>query len=417
MKSNNSFIIESYLRCLSHFHDISSSFKIKYFKLNLINGTFGVKMNKEDKVYRKLYLKNEILSFDENVSIDIRKKCKWKYSFTIRTICKIYVLFSNSKEEYEKWIQGLKTLLSDEDNNKIVLRLKREENSKMSAGKKKTTVFEKAQKVTVDNEVDIEEDEDDSVIKYKEELHKSMNVINRNKIFRNKESNRSDKSLFKLNEELKVSSNQNLIYYKKDIHNTSFYKRKSEKSSELSTQTQNKKSQLENIWDDLNSDWKVIGEVDTSKIPIKETHIKEKYDNCKLHIKQKDYHIETLHSPDKNQTHSIEPFIVKNNLTLPFYEKINQPIVSHSKVNEEEIDRLNLIQSKLLKQETESIVYLGKNHKQTSPQSDNNTSVYSLISPEIQFETDWPDPTTTNIIPTLSDNNSIIINYNSYDNI
>ena len=412
MKSNNPLIIESYLRCLSHFH--SNSFKVKYFKLNLINGTFGVKINKEDKVYRKLYLKNEILSFDENVSIDIRKKCKWKYSFKVRTICKLYVLFSESKEEYEKWIKGLKELLCNEDNNKIVLRLKREENTKMSAGKKKSTVFEKPKKVTVDNEVDIEDD--DSVIKYKEELNKSMNVLNRNKIFKSKESNISDKSLFNLNEELhqlKISSNPNLIYYKKDIHNTSFYKIKSDSEHT----PQNKKSQRESTWDDLNSEWKVIGEVnkDTAKISVKDKNTKEKYDNCKLHIKQKDYHIETLHFPDKNETHSIDTFIVKDKVTIPSTETLNHLPVSHS--NEEDIDRLHLIQAKLSKQESESIVYLGKNCKQTSPQSDNNTSVYSLISPEIQFENDWSDPTSNNIITTLSDNNSIIVNYNSYDNI
>ena len=254
------------------------------------------------------------------------------------------------------------------------------------------------------------------MIKYKEELNKSMNVLNRNKIFKSKESNISDKSLFNLNEELhqlKISSNPNLIYYKKDIHNTSFYKIKSDSEHT----PQNKKSQRESTWDYLNSEWKVIGEVnkDTSKISVKDKNTKEKYDNCKLHIKQKDYHIETLHFPDKNETHSIDTFIVKDKVTIPSTETLNHLPVSHS--NEEDIDRLHLIQAKLSKQESEPIVYLGKNCKQTSPQSDNNTSVYSLISPEIQFENDWSDPTSNNIITTLSDNNSIIVNYNSYDNI
>ena len=60
IKYNGPLSAESFLKSFSSKSNLSEGraiFNIKYFKMSLINETFGYKMNKEDKMYKTIYTK------------------------------------------------------------------------------------------------------------------------------------------------------------------------------------------------------------------------------------------------------------------------------------------------------------------------------------------------------------------------
>lgn len=208
IKYNGPLCAESFLKSLSPKSNLSEGraiFNIKYFKMSLINETFGYKMNKDDKMYKKLYTQKELLSFEDKVDISKKQLCEWKFSFQIKTIRKEYVLFCSKKDEYMKWMRVLNIFFNKIDiinplgtvdirsiKNSHIKDVDNPKSSRMSAGKRSIDSFSKPKQKTdveKEGEVDIDEKENDvdSIINYKEELKKTVNDINKSTIYKKKD--------------------------------------------------------------------------------------------------------------------------------------------------------------------------------------------------------------------------------------
>lgn len=208
IKYNGPLSAESFLKSFSSKSNLSEGraiFNIKYFKMSLINETFGYKMNKEDKMYKKLYTQKELLSFEDKIDISKKQLCDWKFSFQIKTINKDYILFCNKKDEYMRWMRVLNIFFNKIDiinplgtvdlssiKNSNIKEVDSLRSSRMSAGKRSIDSFSKPnQKTEVEKEDDVEieekENDVDNIINYKEELKKSVNDINRSVIYKKKD--------------------------------------------------------------------------------------------------------------------------------------------------------------------------------------------------------------------------------------
>jgi len=113
MSSVNSVVFESYLKIKNtDFKDGKTDEKasIGYFILNIKDKTFIYKKNKESSNINARHIEKDILNFEETVDNVDKGLCDYPFGFQIITKQKTYILFSNSKLIYTRWIDSLKLL-------------------------------------------------------------------------------------------------------------------------------------------------------------------------------------------------------------------------------------------------------------------------------------------------------------------
>lgn len=107
MNRNEEFVVESYLRKKKQRPILKNKTSLRYFKLDANEKTFSYKLTKDSQEIKVVHLKKELKGFDEVINEQDKGLCNFEFGFNIYTTNKIYVLFTENKDVYEKWIEAL----------------------------------------------------------------------------------------------------------------------------------------------------------------------------------------------------------------------------------------------------------------------------------------------------------------------